>query len=150
MKCAAPPHSVSDGGKGGNKMGWYLAAILVWWVISGILGGGISPSGTLANVGEMIAVTAFFYAQWWLPYISWIAFGEFHFFWNYPARKKPFFVFAILSFAAYSALVFYYPKWGDLWPLLVCPAAVVTVMYMVRRSRREVSPDDLAAAEKAK
>jgi hypothetical protein len=112
---------------------WYLAAILVWWLISGILGGGHSH---IADVGFMIAATAFFYGVWWLPYISWIAFGEFHFFWKYPERKAPFFVFAILSFAAYLAVALYFPNSRGLWPLLVWPAAVVTFMYMLRRILR--------------
>src|ERR1700685_2090135 len=104
---------------GETRMGllWYLASILVWWRISAILGGGLSRYGKLADVGFMIAVTAFFHAGWWLPYISWIAFGEFLFFWKYPERKAAFLVFAILSLAAYSVVAFYDPKGGDLWPL---------------------------------
>ncbi len=126
---------------------WYLAAILVWWLISGILGGSGQHSH-LADVWIAIAFTAFFYAGWWLSYISWIAFGEFLFFNSYPARKTPFFVFAILSFAAYLVVALNYPKWSGLWPLLVWPASVVTVMYMVRRTLRKVSHDSCEAAEK--
>ncbi|MET3911857.1 hypothetical protein ABID59_006224 [Bradyrhizobium sp. S3.3.6] len=114
---------------------WYLGAIALWLLISGVLGG----SGAYAHPGDVliaIAFVSFFYVGWWLPYITWLALGELGLFANYPDRKSVFYVFAALSFAVYSFLVFRHPKWSDLWPLLIYPAAAVTVMYIARRSRR--------------
>lgn len=120
---------------------WYVAAILIWWLVGGVLGA-LGPHGDLAawlhDFGFAAAMTAFFFVGWWLPYTSWLALGELLFFWIYPGRKTPFVAFAVLSFVTYSTVALYYPKWSSVPELLIWPAAAVTITYFIRRIARKV------------
>jgi len=109
---------------------WYIAAILTWW-ITGTLIVGASTFG--------FAIVIMLDLPWWLPYTTWIALGELIFFSRTPNRKEPFVFFAILSLTVYAwvTLAVVPPK---SWPLLGhvgWPAAIVTVLYLVRHFLRE-------------
>ena len=121
---------VAGGAIIGMGMLWYIGAILVWCVVAGVIGGG------LAGFGSALAMTAFFYLPWWLPFITWMAFGEAVLSLTKPDRRVPFFVFAAFSLLIFSVIACIYPKWSELWPLLVFPAAAVTITYIFRHITR--------------
>jgi hypothetical protein len=125
-------------------MVWYGASILIWCVISGIIGSsGPYKTFDLHDFSFMFAVTAFFYSPAWFAYISWLAVGEHLLFSFYPKKHVLFVAFIALSFASYSALVlkigaplFYFPK------VFIWPAAVVAFVYCLRRSARLITDMD--------
>jgi len=118
---------------------WYVAAILIWWLASGVVGA-LGPHNSLVewlhDLGFGAALTAFFFIGWWLPYTSWLALGEFLFFRIYPHRKTPFVGFAVLSFVSYTTVALHYPNWSSTPELLIWPAAVATVIYLILRISR--------------
>jgi hypothetical protein len=113
---------------------WYIAAMLVWWVVSGFLAGGIQPYSTLKDFEFGVAAAIFWFIPFWLPYITWMALGELILFRRYPNRRTPFVTFAVISLVIFTALsqAFFH----QLRLMVVWPAVIVTVMYFVRRNAR--------------
>ena len=115
---------------------WYVASILIWWLVGGAMGA-LGPHKSLVewfhDFGFSAALTAFFFAGWWLPYTSWLALGEFFFFRIYPVLKTPFVAFAVLSFATHTTVALHYPNWDSPPELLIWPAAAVTIAYLILR-----------------
>jgi hypothetical protein len=122
---------------------WYVAAILIWWLIGGLIGGH-GQHGAFAfwleDVEFASVVTIVWYFPWWLPYVTWIALGELILFRRYLGRRAIFAAFAVLSLLVYSALnAVIYRNDTEVLPLLIWPAIAVTIMYAIRRSVRSVS-----------
>jgi len=119
---------------GGTVMGllWYVAAILIWWVVAGCVGG---YSGLLDFV-MMMGFTAFFYIPWWFTYVTCLAVGEAILFEIAPRRRLLFVIFAGLSFVVLWTIESSYPNWHSVGDLLVYPAVAVTILYLVRHFTR--------------
>jgi hypothetical protein len=120
---------------------WYFASILIWWLVGGVVGA-LGPHNGLAewfhDFGFAAALSAFFFAGWWLPYTSWLALGYFLFFRITPGLIMPFVAFAVLSFAIYSTVALRYPNWSSVPELLIWPAAAVTLTYVSLQIARSV------------
>ena len=120
---------------------WYVAAILIWWLVGGLLGG-FGQHSTFAfwlkDFEFAVAVTMFWTVPWWLPYTTWIALGEFILFRRYPDRTTPLVAFAIVSLLVYSTInVTLFRDDLPLLPMSIWPAVAVTVIYLLRRRVRK-------------
>jgi hypothetical protein len=126
---------------------WYLLAIFVWWLVGGVMAGGLSQYSSPGDLAFGIAIIAFFDISWWLPYISYVAVTEKVLSVKLPRRNLPLFAFLAVGLALFTLLAL--TSKGskiNLWELKVLPAAAVTMLYFLRRLLRK---SDRASAEQA-
>lgn len=117
---------------------WYVGSVLLWWATAGVYCNmGFWPVHAFLFC---LGTNAFFYAPFWIFFTVWIAVGEAVLFWKYPNRWTAFFTFVLGSLVAYSLVVKFRilpsPRYGELWKMVIWPAAAVSAMYTIRRNCR--------------